>query len=408
VGYFQRIPVVMYHSVGKIIENWAWSFLTVPTHIFENHLKWLKKSGYRTTNLNGLYEYVLNEKILPAKTVVLTFDDGYVDNWTFAAPLLKKYGFTATVVVNPEFVDPRDIVRPTLKDVWGGDTLEDELETEGFMSWPELRILKDSGIIDVQSHAMTHTWYESSDEVVDFHFPGDNYYWLNWNKKTESKPFYLKDREKNHVSWGTPIYNHGKSLEIRRYYPDKSEIQQMIDFVESNGGKDFYIKVDWRKILHSKFSEIRNNNNSQGWYESEKHQLERYKFELLESKRILMEKLGSEVEFFFWPGGGYNEQSMEIAESIYKAVTLNYLNRGDTYNVPGEDPSKIRRFGVPNIEFRGKYHYPSGRYFIKSLDEYRLVFCASLFRKILKGIYLIKIVFKWILNGDEKSEKLNA
>ncbi|MDH3217873.1 MAG: polysaccharide deacetylase family protein, partial [Candidatus Krumholzibacteria bacterium] len=126
------VPVLMYHSVGRRLGDWGAAELTTPVDIFEDHLKWLEKRRFQTINLQQLYDSVAHKSPLPERSIVLTFDDGYVDNWTYVVPLLNRYGFSATIAVNPDFIDPRDIVRPTLEDVWSGRIRENELEVRGF------------------------------------------------------------------------------------------------------------------------------------------------------------------------------------------------------------------------------------------------------------------------------------
>ncbi|MEN8136799.1 MAG: polysaccharide deacetylase family protein, partial [Thermodesulfobacteriota bacterium] len=233
----QGIPVVMYHTVGRKIPDWKWSFLTVPADVFEDHLRWLVRKGYRTVDLDELYQHVKGEHILPERSVVLTFDDGYLDNWTYVAPLLRKYSCKGTVFVNPDFVDPTETMRSTLDDVWAGKLKEKDLPVRGFMSWQELRTLADHGPLRVEAHAMTHTWYPSGPEIVDFHHPDDGYFWLDWNAFPEQKPFYLVEPEKTAVPFGVPVYEHQKSLAVTRYFPDLDEEEALVDFVRQQGGK---------------------------------------------------------------------------------------------------------------------------------------------------------------------------
>ena len=99
----------------------------------------MRKKNFNTVSLQQLYDY-MNEGIdIPKNSVVLTFDDGYLDNWVFAFPLLKKYGYTGTIYVNPEFVDPRNRCRKTLQDVWNGEIVIEKLKTTGFLSWHEMK-----------------------------------------------------------------------------------------------------------------------------------------------------------------------------------------------------------------------------------------------------------------------------
>ena len=337
------IPVVMYHSVGRTIPDWEWSFLTVPYKIFENHLKWLVKAGYKTVDLYELNAHVSGKKILLNRCVVLTFDDGYLDNWGYVAPLLSKYGLKGTVFVNPEFVDPRNIIRPTIKDVWSGMIREGDVPIHGFMSWPELKILSESGPLSIQSHGMSHTWYPSGSKIIDFHHPGDNMYWLDWNKYPKKKPFYLSNLNKSNVAFGTPIYKHGKALSITKFFPNHSLTKELISYVSKNGGLLFFDNKEWRRKLFSEANTPKNKQLNTGYFETEYDRDFRYRYELSESKRILEEKLGKTVDFFFWPGGGYNERSQSIALELYRAITLKSSDTSDNKNRIGDDHRLIRR-----------------------------------------------------------------
>ena len=154
------VPVFMYHSVGIPDKDWQWYFLTCPYEIFEEHLKLLKKNNYHTVSLQQLFDYRVKGIKLAENPIALTFDDGYLDNWTFAFPLLKKYGFKGTIFVSPEFVDPTVHPRRNLEDVWKGNCELNQLSTKGFLSWKEMDQMEKSGVIDIQSHAMSHTFYE--------------------------------------------------------------------------------------------------------------------------------------------------------------------------------------------------------------------------------------------------------
>lgn len=382
------VPVLMYHSVGRPMPEWRWAFLTVPADIFENHLSALKRAGYRSVDLAELYEHVSGRRPLPARSVVLTFDDGYLDNWTYAAPLLEKYGFKATVVVNPEFVDPRDVVRVTLKDVWNGKSRAEDLEVHGFMSWPELKQVARSGVFSVQSHLMTHTWYPVGPEVVDFHYPGDEYYWLDWNENPSAKPFYLASLEEGCVPWGTPVYRHEKSMAARRFWPPPCEGERLFQYVTEHGGEAFFQNPAWREELFAKLDEVRVKGSAGGRLESEEECRKRIWWELEESKRQIEQNLEETVDHMVWPGGGYVDEVFEAALKVYRSVALSSRDGSDVRNRIGEDPRRIKRLGVPAVQGKKALNYFDGSYLVRYLDEYRGVFGARKIRQIKKVLHL--------------------
>jgi len=374
----------MYHTVGRVLPDWHWSILTVPWTTFEDHLVWLKRCGYRSADLTQLHDHVSGIRPLDPMSVVLTFDDGYLDNWTYAYPLLKQYGFTGVVCVSPEFVDPGDTIRPTLGDVRAGRAGESDLEVRGFMSWPEMRQAVSEGVLSIQSHAMTHTWYPTGPEVVDFHHPGDGHYWLDWNADPSAKPFYLRDPLTSRVPWGTPVYRHAKSLEATRYFPDPAEAERLAAFVADRGGEGFFGDPAWSGALEAELASIRESTSGGGRQETPEERSARLSYELVDSKRVLEEGLGVAVDHVFWPGGGYSEEALEMALGLYKSVTWSKKDRWRLKNIPGEDPAKVSRRGVPFIENSAVRIHTGGRYLAWFLDEYRGVALARKKRQAFK------------------------
>lgn len=84
----------MYHAFNKTDD-----YLTVSENRFEEQVKAMVESGYTPVFFQDLIDYVDTEKQLPEKPVCITFDDGYLDNYTYAFPILKKYNCKATIFV---------------------------------------------------------------------------------------------------------------------------------------------------------------------------------------------------------------------------------------------------------------------------------------------------------------------
>ncbi|MCY6355134.1 polysaccharide deacetylase family protein [Clostridium sp. ZS2-4] len=95
------IPVLMYHSIGYEKDN----PVRLPVENLEKQMKYLKDNNYTTLSMEELYNYFENNKAIPKKSIVLTFDDGYLDNYTKLYPVLKKYGFKGTIFVITNAID---------------------------------------------------------------------------------------------------------------------------------------------------------------------------------------------------------------------------------------------------------------------------------------------------------------
>ena len=97
-GTSLRVPILMYHytSLPPAGADAIRMDLSVTPSLFEAHLAYLRYAGYETISLEQLAYALSQQGSLPEKPVVLTFDDGYRDNYENAFPLLRKYGYTGT------------------------------------------------------------------------------------------------------------------------------------------------------------------------------------------------------------------------------------------------------------------------------------------------------------------------
>lgn len=387
------VPVIMYHSIGIVNSNWIWGHLTCPWKLFQQHLKWLKRMKICSISLKQLYDYKKDNIKLPLRAIILTFDDGYLDNWVFAYPLLKKYGFKGTFFVNPEFVDTRNIVRKNLEDVWNNSKPPENLETRGFLSWEEMKIMGEGGVIDIQSHSMTHTWYFCGDEIIDFHYPGNNKYpWHFWNTFSERKSSYLTGNQEHFVPYGTPIYKHDKSLQIRRYFEDKDLNKYLVDFVKKQGS-NFFNEKDWKNKLFFQINLYKSKKKLKGRYETDEEQKNRFKHELIESKKILEDKLKKKIDFLCWPGGANTDLSIKMClEADYLAYTYSaHKNIGN--NKFSEDPAKIYRIGTPSIQRKGRIYYLGGLAFILRFFAFKGYIIPKVIQKVMRLFIIVSILF---------------
>lgn len=389
------VPMVMYHSVADADADWPFSHLSCPVAVFESHLKALRRANFQTITLKMLYEHMSEGNEIPSKSVVLTFDDGYLDNWVYAYPLMKKYGYSGVIFVNPDFVDPSSKPRPNLEDVWNKKASVKDLPKNGFLSWSEMKVMEHSGVIDIQSHTMTHTWYFSSDEIIDFHNPDDTFWWLAWNANPERKYLWMSEDQHTLVPWGTPIYKHEKSLATRRYFPDEGLSKSVVTFVMNEGNEAFFANINWRGKLLSFVQQYQNEHDLSGYYESDQAYEDRIREELAKAKSVIEQNLDKTVEFLCWPGGGYDEFSMEISKSVgYIASTLSSRDIGGRKNRVGEDPTRWSRTSPPKAHVgRNRKRYLGGIYFVLLLNSIRNGVGSIILYKLLKAPYKVA---QWI------------
>lgn len=307
----------MFHSVGLERSGWSTNFLSVPYTHMEAFIRFLSLKKYDTLFLDEWYRLQDHPGEVTGKQVFLTFDDGYLDNWVYLFPLLGKYGVRATVFVNPEFVDPSLSARLNMDNVWQGRVKREELSAIGYLNWPEICAMQASGLVDIQSHSMSHNWYFQSERIIDFYsLQVKNLHWLAWLEKPERKPFWMVEDQRDFIHTGTPIFENGRSLGIRRYFPD----QTLIDFIVDRFANNSHLN---KEDAHRGCLEFMAGKGPLGHMETDEEMVTRYRYELKTSKDILEKKLTKKVNFLCWPGGAYNELSIAISRQVgYLASTL--------------------------------------------------------------------------------------
>jgi peptidoglycan/xylan/chitin deacetylase (PgdA/CDA1 family) len=369
----EPVAVLMYHSIAPRIESWDFSHLSLPPEVFDDHMARLRRSGYNSVTLSEVYDYVAGKTRLPPKAVVITFDDGYLDNWVYAFPILKKHGMRGTVFVSTDFIDRTPEIRPNTDDVAEGRARAEDLDPRGFLSTAEMERMINSQLIQIHGHCKTHTWYFTSSRIVDFNHPGSRYPWLGWNVRVDRKPMYMSEDQSEFVPWGSPVYEHRESLIATRYFPDPRVEVELADIVEGLGGRDFFQDPEWRTILTEKSEAIRKAGLDDR-VETEEQRLTRLREEIPLAKQELTDLLGHEVEYLCWPNGKYDDTCVEMArEAGFKAWTLKSADRDLRRNVPGEDVEWIRRLDVSPWWFcRGrKVCHVDGEFLERIIADYK-------------------------------------
>ncbi|MDR3586517.1 MAG: polysaccharide deacetylase family protein [Desulfosporosinus sp.] len=132
------VPILYYHSVAREAGN----ELRMPPDQFDAQMAYLQDNGYHSITLDQFYQAEYQEGTLPDKPFVITFDDGYVDNYTSAFPILKKYGFTATIFMVSSYING-----------------------EHFLSWPQLTELANNGW-QIEGHTVDHPYLSKKDAAT--------------------------------------------------------------------------------------------------------------------------------------------------------------------------------------------------------------------------------------------------
>lgn len=127
----QGIPILLYHRLGLVVAD----SMTVTTPVFESHLKYLRENSYTIIPLRQLVNYYRKQgPPPPRRSVVIAADDGHKTVYTEMFPLIKKYRIPVTLFIYPSAISNAPYA----------------------MTWEQLREMKKSGLVDIQSHSYWH------------------------------------------------------------------------------------------------------------------------------------------------------------------------------------------------------------------------------------------------------------
>lgn len=130
------LPVIMYHTILKNPEN---NKFKISEKLFEKDLEYLKENGFTTILVENLIKYTQNDENLPTRPVLLTFDDGALNNYSLAFPIAKKH-------------KSKFVFSPIGSEADKYSKINDENPDYAHASWKRIKELSDSKIVEIQNH----------------------------------------------------------------------------------------------------------------------------------------------------------------------------------------------------------------------------------------------------------------
>lgn len=365
------IPVVCYHSIGPVNKNWNRNFLTLELSFFEDQLRYFK-ANFQTVFLKEYWNMRSGNAPMIKNPLVITFDDGFLDNWVWAYPLLKKYNLKATVFVCPEFVDAGKTLRPNLEDYWKNNATYDDISQSGYLNWPEMKAMISSGLIDIQSHTMSHTKYFVSDKITGFHRPGNDCLYIVGNLLPHLKPYHIADKTfEKQIPYGYPIFEEMSSVCARRVTINTSFADECIKDLEYYDFSKYSFSTAFNEISDL-YDEYKEEGLLVTGVETDESMMERLSYEIIGSKKILEEKLQIPIEFLCWPHGDNTETAHQLAlKAGYLATTS-----GSKTKVPDSIDRIPERIGMWHVRHNRFLSLLKAKYKIESsmgLFPYRQV-----------------------------------
>ena len=144
-GPCKSIPILMYHHVNSLTGDQKTSVsLTIGTDVFVRQMDYLSQKGYQTIDLNQLVDSLNGGVNLPAKPVVISFDDGYEDFYTDVFPVLKSHNFKAIVFVSSGLVE----------------------SSAAYLTWSQIREMDQSSLVMIGNHTWSHKNLTGSNRSV--------------------------------------------------------------------------------------------------------------------------------------------------------------------------------------------------------------------------------------------------
>lgn len=162
----KAIPVLMYHHVSPNP-----GLVTVSPENFRAHMRYLAEHGWHTLTLDDLARFLAGDP-MPAKSVVITFDDGYLDNWVHAHPIMAEYGLHGAIFIVTGWIGdgpPRPHAANTKLGAGGTALLPVTADhrackaaiasgraDEVMLRWSEIEAMRAAGTFEFHSHTHTH------------------------------------------------------------------------------------------------------------------------------------------------------------------------------------------------------------------------------------------------------------
>ena len=147
----QSVPVLMYHHVLP-----KEGFIASSVKNFEKQMRFLAENGWTTLSAEDFYHFKRGEQKVPPKSLLITFDDGWRDNYIFAYPILKKYGLKATLFVVTEWIEKASQTSAPFETLSHSECKKRVRHSPAsvVLSWDEIEAMDD--VFDCHSHTHTH------------------------------------------------------------------------------------------------------------------------------------------------------------------------------------------------------------------------------------------------------------
>lgn len=341
----RSLPVLMYHYISRFSGP-----IAVSPENFEAQCRGMAAAGWRGVSLAEAEAYLRDGVPLPTRSALITFDDGFLDNYVYAWPILKKYGHQGVVFAVTDRLTTGMQVRPTLEDVWDGrcraedlppvdapmhmDELGHAQRKDLFLSWEEARRMEASGVMAVAAHTARHLAVYAAPT-----FPprgGDPRVRM---PRMRGNTFYLVDGP---TPWGLPLFKERPAMHSRAFVPSPAlldAIRGLVPQEETQAYAFFKEAANTQRLLDlvDAFAP-----EDLGRPESDAERALRVRAELTSCASTLERELGHAVSSLCWPWGRGSDVARKEGEQL--GFSVFYETRMGAN--PPSAPLAVRRFKV--------------------------------------------------------------
>jgi hypothetical protein len=287
-----EVPIIMYHSINDADKNFPLSSLSLPTEEFTNHLRYYRDAGFEFVFLSDLLKRGLEGRLGNEKLIVLTFDDGFLDNSLLASRILRQFDAKGTIFVNPAYAYQGPL-----------RSIKEDTDAWGILNFEEMREIEKIGVFDIQSHTMSHEDIFLSDRLIDFYTPDkfNQYYWLLWKLNPSVMNDWYGDvsRFSSLIPSGYPIFEYGRALRGKEFNPSDEFVNRSVHLYRIEGMQCLDELQSYRV---------------KGIYEPEKRYRQRVEEQLVQSKFLLEQELSKTIDCICFPGEIYSEFVLSRAQ----------------------------------------------------------------------------------------------
>jgi peptidoglycan/xylan/chitin deacetylase (PgdA/CDA1 family) len=288
----------------------VFTFHSLEPQSFERKMRYLRDAGYQAIGMPAYLDALLGLRQAPARSVLVTIDDGRATTWTVGYPILKRLGMRATAFLVTSAVHVSDEVSKTIDDVVSADraglVARDGSADRPFVTWGEVRAMRD--VIDVESHTHLHARIPVGQDTSGVRTEA-----MQSGYGAFDCPFLSVDGRVvrgGDVPLGTPLPFSAPRL----------------------SGKPAYLA-------------------DQGRYETTDELREAMRFDLGEARRLIREKADGEATTVCYPWHVFSEEAKHIAAEVgYRAAFAGKAEAPPAISRAGSDVFELARVGEDYVE----------------------------------------------------------